>query len=119
MSDHGDGPRGSAVGSLGGPGRRRRAIERDYLATLGEAVTLDDWRDVVRAAVEAAKAGDARARDWLARYLIGEGPAKLIDLAADEAEGIDADRDIAGHMADRRRFRELADLLGSRGLGGP
>ena len=55
-----------AEGNAGGPGRPRRTVERDYLAVLSEAVSLDDWRAVVARAVDDAKAGDARARDWLA-----------------------------------------------------
>lgn len=45
--------------------------ETDYMNTLLDAVPVEDWRDVVIAAVAAAKAGDAAARLWLAQYLIG------------------------------------------------
>jgi hypothetical protein len=75
------------VGNPGGPGRPRRPVEREYLRALNEAVSLDDWKEVVCAAVAQAKEGDSKARDWLARYLIGEQPPRLIDLAADDVAG--------------------------------
>lgn len=73
-----------ARGNPGGPGRPRRTIEREYMATLGEAVTLDDWRDVVARAVADAKAGDQGARNWLAKYLLGNTPRSLHDIAKQE-----------------------------------
>ena len=48
-----------------------RRIEADYLRTLLDTVTPDDWREVVAATLAAAKRGDAQARAWLAHYLIG------------------------------------------------
>jgi hypothetical protein len=53
-------------GGKGGPGRPRRAIERDYLATLSEAVPLSVWQEIVAKAVESAREGDHAARVWLA-----------------------------------------------------
>jgi GNAT superfamily N-acetyltransferase len=73
-----------AVGNPGGPGRPRRPIEREYLRALNEAVSLEDWQGVVRAAVAQAKEGDGKAREWLARYLIGDDPPSLIDLYVDD-----------------------------------
>jgi hypothetical protein len=49
-----------------------RRTESDYMATLLDAVPLEDWRQVIAATVAAAKAGDAGARAWLAQYLIGK-----------------------------------------------
>ena len=49
-----------------------RRTEGDYMGVLLEAVTLDDWRDVVNNAKAAAKAGDPQARAWLAQYLMGK-----------------------------------------------
>ncbi len=60
------------LGDGGGPGRPRRQTEANYLLALMEACPLDTWREVVQAAVVAAKDGDAKAREWLAKYLIGE-----------------------------------------------
>jgi hypothetical protein len=76
---------------------------------LSATVSLEDWRAIVQAAVASAKDGDAKAREWLARYLLGEKPLTLTALAADEAAGLDAERDILESLADRdenRRWEE-------------
>lgn len=71
-----------APGNPGGPGRPKRAAEADYLTALTTSVTLEDWHQIVTRAVTDAKQGDARARDWLARYLIGDQPlVELTNLA--------------------------------------
>ena len=89
-----------AAGNPGGPGRPRRTIEREYMAALGEAVALDDWREVVARAVADAKAGDQGARNWLAKYLLGSTPRTLLQIAADERCGLTADDDIRyGHTS--------------------
>jgi len=100
-----------AFGNPGGPGRPRRAVERQYLATLSETVSLDDWRDIVRVAMTFAKQGDAKARDWLTRYLIGENPINLAALAADEAAGIGPAEDIVEQMARGIRHRRDLELF--------
>jgi hypothetical protein len=70
-----------AKGNAGGPGRPRRAKERDYLQALTDVVGLEDWRAIVQKAVDTAKAGDHRAREWLAKYLVGDDPLAVLDLA--------------------------------------
>lgn len=45
--------------------------EADYMGALLDTVTLDDWREVVTATVQAAKNGDHNARNWLGSYLMG------------------------------------------------
>jgi hypothetical protein len=60
-----------ALGNAGGPGRPRRVTERDYLAALADEVPMESWRAICRRAVNDALAGDAKARDWLSRYLLG------------------------------------------------
>ncbi len=103
-----------AVGNPGGPGRPRRAVEREYLAALSESVSLDDWREIVRAAVAAAKQGDAKARDWLCRYLVGEKPPTLTDLAADEAAELGAEQDILERLAKRQKARNYLETFDGR-----
>lgn len=46
--------------------------EADYMSTLLEVVTQEDWGDVVRSALVAAKACDGHSRAWLSQYLIGK-----------------------------------------------
>ena len=53
-----------------------RRTEGDYMGVLLDAVTLDDWRGVVTGALQAAKAGDPQARNWLAQYLVGRPETK-------------------------------------------
>lgn len=102
-----------ALGNSGGPGRPRRVIERDYLCALSDAVSLDDWREVVQAALIAAKEGDPRARDWLTRYLIGESPLSLTALAADDfaAEENPALDWSQATVEDLRYLKELRERL--------
>lgn len=83
-----------AAGNPGGPGRRRLTVEREYLAVLGAAVSLEDWREVVARAVADAKNGDNKARNWLAKYLIGSNPRTLLAIAAVESLGFTPDDDI-------------------------
>jgi hypothetical protein len=67
-----------ASGTAGGPGRPRRQTEAAYLAVMLDEVTLETWREIVRAAVRDAKNGDHQARNWLARYLVGEPEAAAL-----------------------------------------
>jgi hypothetical protein len=53
-----------------------RRTEGDYMGVLLDTVTLDDWRDVVAGAMQAAKGGDPAARAWLAQYLVGKPDTK-------------------------------------------
>lgn len=53
-----------------------RRTESDYMGTLLDAVTLEDWREVVNSTVAAAKSGDPSARLFLAQYLMGKPDTK-------------------------------------------
>jgi hypothetical protein len=68
------------LGNRGGPGRPRRTVEAQYLTALSEAVTPEVWRGILTTAIEQAKGGDAKARDWLGSYLIGK-PRMAVELA--------------------------------------
>jgi hypothetical protein len=77
-------------GHPGGPGRPRRAIEADYLAALSDAVPMEEWRRIVGTAIDQAIAGDAKAREWVASYLMGKPTGgALVKLAAAELVGYD------------------------------
>ncbi len=65
---------------------RRRPIEREYLAALNAAVPLDTWQAICMRAADDALAGDAKARDWLAKWLLGIESRLLTTLAAEESE---------------------------------
>jgi len=75
------GERGRFVaGNPGGPGRPKKAVERAYLDELVDVVTAREWRAIVRKAVTDAKDGDAAARAWLSRHLLGDDPPAVASL---------------------------------------
>ena len=81
------------------------------MGALLDTVTLDDWRDVVAGTLQAAKGGDAQARNWLAQYLIGrpEGKAPTpLTVVVQQLNGADplVDR-LAKPMIDRHKFPSL------------
>ncbi len=55
---------------------KHRRTEGDYMSTLLETVTLEDWQEVIRSTLIAAKQGDAQARAWLGQYLVGKPTGK-------------------------------------------
>lgn len=69
-----------------------RRTEGDYMGVLLDTVTLNDWRSVVNTAMQAAKAGDPQARNWLAQYLVGrpEGKAPTpMNIVVQQLSGAD------------------------------
>ena len=59
------------------PGHATHTRTQDaYMGALLDAVSLDDWREVVTGAVQLAKGGDPQARAWLGQYLIGRPESK-------------------------------------------
>lgn len=67
-----------------------RPIERDYLKTFADRITPAEWGDICDAAITAAKAGDAKAREWITRLVLGSDPMQLSGLARREQAGISA-----------------------------
>lgn len=55
---------------------KHRRTQNDYMSTLLDAVSLDDWKEVVANTLQAAKDGDSSARQWLAQYLVGKPEGK-------------------------------------------
>ena len=55
-----------------GAGRKPRAFEDNFIALIDEAVTDDDWRDIIAKAVQLAKRGDSVSRQWLADRRFGK-----------------------------------------------
>jgi hypothetical protein len=84
-------------GNPGGPGRPRRAVEREYLAAISDAVPLNLWRGIVLNVVGCAEDGERWAIEWLAKYLLGEPQGvslTLTELATREHLGIDVEREL-------------------------
>ena len=85
-----------------------RRTEGDYMGVLLDAVTLDDWRDVVAATLDLAKSGDPAARAWLAQDLVGKPDAKApsaLTMVVQQLNGADPliDRLAKPHL-DRARY---------------
>ncbi|MGZ8927244.1 MAG: hypothetical protein ACXW03_02170 [Methylobacter sp.] len=76
-----------------------RRTEGDYMSTLLETVTLNDWQDVVGAAVSAAKQGDAQARAWLAQYLIGKPAGKAPTPLTVVVQQLNGDNPLVNRLA--------------------
>ena len=85
-------------GSAGGPGRPARAIESDYLRALSDRLSLETWGEICDKAIEQAKEGEPKAREWLARYAIGAEPLSLLELAANEVIGLSSVYAVAAHI---------------------
>jgi hypothetical protein len=72
MNDGRDGLGRFATGNGGGPGRPKGATEAEYLRALSRIVSVEDLRAIARRAVADAKKGNARAREWVSTYLLGD-----------------------------------------------
>ena len=60
-------------GASGNPqDRLPKQVEQTYLQVCEGVCSFDVWREIVAKAVEQAKRGDARARQWLSDYLVGK-----------------------------------------------
>ncbi len=75
-----------APGNPGGPGRPARSTEREYLDATVETVTPDDWRRIVAKAKDEALDGNAKAREWLGRFLIGKTDLSSVILSVEELD---------------------------------
>jgi hypothetical protein len=75
-------------GGLPGPGRPKGArAPSDYLVRLKDKVPFETWDAVCDKAIAQALDGDARAREWLANYLIGR-PLQAVALAEPVGSGV-------------------------------
>ena len=92
-----------AAGNKCGKGRPRRKIEVEFLAAIGEGVSLPTWRKIIKQAVTDALAGNAAARAWLSRHLCGAS-CTLEELAVGELNGTTVDAELE---AQAREAREL------------
>jgi hypothetical protein len=88
-----------------------RRTEGDYMGVLLDAVTLEDWRDVVNNAKTAAKAGDPQARTWLAQYLMGRPDGKALTpltVVVQQLNGADPLVDkLARPLIDRQKYPSM------------
>ncbi len=71
-------------GNPGGPGRKPREIEQEYIAKMESIVSGDAWEAIVQKAKDDAIQGDSRARAWLSGYLLGQ-PIARVESAESES----------------------------------
>ena len=65
-------------GQSGNPkGRAPRKKEERFMEVSIAAVSLKDWREIIKYATKQAKRGDSQARKFLADYLLGPPQQKL------------------------------------------
>lgn len=102
-------------GNKGGPGRPLLVIEVDYLVALSDAVHIDDWVKIVERAVADAKKGDDKARAWLSRYLLGDDPPRLFDIAIRMHLGISTKAEIEAVAEDRMKSPHERNLDALKG----
>jgi hypothetical protein len=94
------------------PGHATHTRTQDsYMGALLDAVSLDDWREVVTGAVQAAKGGDPQARAWLGQYLVGRPESKAptpISVIVNQLQGHDAVVDrLATPFVNRHEFPSI------------
>ena len=74
-----------------------RATERDFLAEVANRITPGVFGEIVQAAVDAARAGDAKARAWVTELVLPAADRPTLSaLARREALGVTAEDEIRG-----------------------
>lgn len=99
-------------GNRFGRGRPRRLIERDYLAVISDRISLDDWKEVVEAALKASKQGEFRAIEWLSKHCLGSSKDEtpLKSLAVIEERGFDAAKEITSLANARYEYQHCDEV---------
>lgn len=57
----------------------KKRVEQEYLKALREECSIEEWRIICKKAVDDAKDGDAKARQWLNDYLVGKPQPDAIE----------------------------------------
>jgi hypothetical protein len=68
--------------------------ERAFLDATISVVSIEDWKRVVRRALEDAVKGDSRARHWLSNVILGRDPLGLADTLADLRAALSPDDNV-------------------------
>lgn len=66
-------------GNKFGKGRPTRKTEEEYLTAFSEALSIPQWKKIVKRAVKDAAAGDSKARDWVGKYTLGTNPVLTLN----------------------------------------
>jgi len=78
------------------------------MAALLDRVTLETWGEIIDATVAAAKSGDARARAWLADYLIGKPQVEAPTPLAVIVQRIRGSDQLVNELAEPAIYRALS-----------
>ncbi len=92
-------------GNPGGPGRKARQVELEYLMTMETIVSGEAWQAIVKKATQDAIEGDAKARSWLSAYLLGM-PISRVQEVEEESNAMD---DIVRKVQEGLWERELEE----------
>lgn len=88
-------------GASGNPqGRLPKEIEQTYLQVCESTCTFDVWREIVLKAIEQAKRGDARARQWLSDYLMGK-PLSMLTAVQDNRDTLITVKYVRDNITDK------------------
>ena len=88
-------------GASGNPkGRLPKETETSYMQVSESVCTFDVWREITMKAVEQAKRGDARARQWLSDYLIGK-PISMVMAVQEKQDTLITVQYIRDKLTDR------------------
>ena len=66
-------------GNKFGKGRPTRKTEEEYLQAFSEALSIPQWKKIVKRAVKDAASGDSKARDWIGKYTLGNSPVLTLN----------------------------------------
>jgi hypothetical protein len=101
------------TGNQCSPGRKPREVERTYTEATWSACSVEDWAEIVRVAVQDAKAGDSVARKWLADRLLGKPRQEVLvergDLVDDVHHRVDQAK--SGLIELARTLRDRAEKM--------
>ncbi len=96
-------------GCVAGPGRPTLATEREYAEATIANCSPDEWATIVRKTVQDAMQGDAKARDFLAKYVLPSQPDALrVTLEAANRSDLPA-RTVLPHPLYEPDHRTLAE----------
>jgi len=115
--------KGFKKGNAGGPGRQKRETEKTYLIAMRDNIPLDAWIKIVARAKKDAMAGDARARDWISKYLVGDDPITIIELyeELEQVKAINArvEKLVVERQRQHQRDQQPESVNGQTGTDGP
>lgn len=74
------------TGNTFGKGRPKRSVENEYQTALYDQCSVETWKGIIQKAIEQATQGEAKARTFLANYILGKPEIRVeyIDNSLDQ-----------------------------------